>query len=363
MGIAIRDIGLGACLIAAVGVAVATRLGRHRNLFFVVVAGLNLAAVAFATGVEHISGFFTGLFAGGYLVDLLVVITVLVALGTAPAIDRITDTIARSITPRRHHSRLPRTIDRVHPYVALGVAAAILVPSILVHYQYANHRMPPLADNYAKRVLAELPPHAVLVVGTFEFAGPMRYRQIVDRERPDVVIVSSDLLGLTWYREQVSRVLGKLQPGADPSNGSETIALVKQFRSTRPVFLDTITMYFLGSSIGYRAQGFVGAVVDGTGPHPAIGRGMTANDLDQADRADGLSSTRYLRFPNTFVYYFHQRAHIELAKQLLMRGDQRAVEGQLERAVALVPSDTPANIALKHLRDHDPKAAELIRGL
>jgi hypothetical protein len=363
LGIVIRDVGVGACLIALVGVAIATRLGRDRKLFFVGVAALNLIAVAFASGVEHINGFFTGLFTGGYLLNVLVVIAVLVALGTAPAIDWIADTIAGSITPRRYHSQLLKTIARVRPFVVIGIAAAVLAPSVVVHHQFANHRMPPLADNYAKRVLAELPRHAVLVVGNFEFAAPMRYRQVVDGERPDVVVVSSDLLGLAWYREQVSRVLGKLRPGADSSNGSQTVALVKQFRPTRPVFLDTITMYFLGPNIGYRARGFVGEVVDGTGPHPALGRGVTANDLDGADRADGLGSTRYLRFPNTFVYYFHQRAHIELAKQLLMRDDQGAVEKQLERAVALVPSDTPAQIALKHLREHDPKVADLIRGL
>jgi hypothetical protein len=363
LGMLVRDVGLGACLVAAAGIAVAvTRLSRGRKLFLAVVAVLNLIAVAFATGVDTISGFFTGIFAGGFLIAVLVVVAVLVALGTTPAIDFIAGKISQWATPRRHRSRASTASSDVRPYVALLLVAVVLVPSILVHHRYADHRMPPLADRYAQRVLAELPPRAVLLVADYELSEPMRYRQLVDGERPDVVIVSSDLLGLQWYRDQVSRALGTaLPPGS--SNGDEAVALVKQLRSKRPVFLDTLAMYFLGSGIGYRAQGFVGVVVDGTGPHAAAGNGVTAADLDRADRADGLGSTRYLRFPNELLYYIHQRAHIELAKQLLMRGDQRGVQQQLERAVALVPTDTPSQIVLRHLRQHDPKAADLVRAL
>jgi len=363
VGIVARDIGLGACLLAAAGVAAATRLYRGRKLFLAAIALLNLLAVAVATGVDHISGFFTGIFAGGFVIDVLVVIAVLVALGIAPTLDWVTNTTAQWITPFRRRSQLQTNLDRVRPIVAVAIAAIVLAPSILVHHHYADHRMPPLADRYGSRVLAELPPHAVLVVGAYELSQPMRYRQLVAGERRDVVVISSDLLGLQWYRDQVSRVLGRPLPRADGSNVGEAVALMKQLRSTRPVFLDTIAMYYLGSSIGYRAQGFVGEVVDGIGPHAATTVGMTAQDLDRADHEDGLAGTRYLRFPNEFVYYFHQRAHIELAKQLLMRGDQGAVETQLERAVALVPTDTPARIVLKHLRERDPKVGDLIRSL
>jgi hypothetical protein len=44
-----------------------------------------------------------------------------------------------------------------------------------------------------------------------------------------------------------------------------------------------------------------------------------------------VCGTRYLRFPNEFLYYIQQRAHIELAQQLLMRGDQNGVERQRQR--------------------------------
>jgi hypothetical protein len=363
IGIVVRDLGLGACVIAAVGVVAALRIDRGRKLFLAVVAALNLLAVAFATGVDHISGFFTGIFAGGFVIDVLVVMAVLVALGTEPAIEWASNGIARLTTSSRSQSRLTATVTRLSPFVAVGVVAVVLLPSVLVHHRYADHRMPPLADRYGARVLAELPRRAVLVVGAYELSQPMRYRQIVAGERPDVLVVSSDLLGLAWYRDQVSRALGAPLPHADGSNTGVAVALMKQLRSTRPVFVDTIAMYYLGSSIGYRAQGFVGEVVDGTGAHAAIGTGVTAADLDRADRADGLGSTRYNRFPNEFAYYFHQRAHIELAKQLWIAGDKSAVEQQLERALDLVPNDTNSHFALEHLRDHDPKIGDIILSL
>jgi hypothetical protein len=363
LGIVARDLGLGACLMAVVGMAAAVRLNRGRKLFLALVAVLNVVAVSFATGVDRISGFFTGLFAGGFLIDVLVVIALLIALGTAPTVDWLSDAIARLITPSRKRSQLPASIARVQPFVVVGIVALVLAPSLLVHHSYANHRMPRLADNYAKRVLAEVPANAVLVVGGYEFSEPMRYRQIVDGSRPDVVVVSGDLLGREWYREQVARMLGTTLPPVAPTNGEDAIRLMKQLRSTRPVFVDTLTMYLLGTTFGYRAHGFVGEFVDGSGPHAAVGGRLTAADLDRADRNDGLGSTRYLRFPNEFVYYIHQRAHIELAKQLSLSGDEAGVGRQLERAVALVPSDTPARIALKHFRDHDPKLREIVLAL
>lgn len=363
VGIIVRDLGLGACLLAVVGIVAAWRASRAQKLFLAVVGVLNVLAVAYGTGVDHVRGFFTGLFAGGFLIDVLVVVALLVALGTTFAVDAATDAIARGITPSRHRSQLPATVTRVRPYVAVGIVALVLLPSIVVHYRYADHRMPPLAERYGQRVLGELPRRSVLFVGGYEFAEPMRYRQIVAGDRPDVTIVSADLLGLEWYREQLSRALGRPLPRLRPTNGEDAFALIKELRPTRPVFLDTIAMYIVGSGIGYRAQGFVGEVVDGVGPHAALAQGPTADDLDRADRADGLGTTAYLRFPNQFVYYFHQRAHIELAKQLLMRGETAGVERQLVRAVALVPTDGPARIALDHLRGHDPKAGDLVRGL
>src|SRR4029079_5565146 len=55
VGIVARDLGLGACLVAIVGVAAVARLSRDRWVFVAVVAPLNLVAVSFrARGGPHI---------------------------------------------------------------------------------------------------------------------------------------------------------------------------------------------------------------------------------------------------------------------------------------------------------------------
>src|SRR4029077_18928877 len=135
------------------------------------------------------------------------VIAVLVALGTTFGIDRFTEVVAGWITPRRNRSGLAATIAAARPYMAAAIVALVLVPSLVFHYRYANHRMPPLADRYRTRVLGQLPPGAVLFVGGYEFGGPVRYRQVVDGDRPDVTVISADLLGRDWYREQLAREL------------------------------------------------------------------------------------------------------------------------------------------------------------
>jgi len=367
IGIIVRDVGLGAIAAAVIGAGVATmRLGRDRKLFLVVVGLGNLVAVVFVAGIDHIQGFFTGLFGGGYLIDVLLVLTVLAALGITWLLETVDDWASNRPQPSRSSPR--RRIDprRLHVIAVAGIAVAIVAPSLVVHYAHATHRMPPLADDYGRRVLAALPQNSVLVVGGYEFSEPMSYRQIVDGDRPDVTIVSADLLSLTWYREQLGRrmALGaQFERVAQGTNTDETVRLVKLLRPSRPVYLDTISMAFLGNAVGYEADGLVGRVVAGTGPHVNSSLDADADALHRADSDDGLSGDRWRRFPNQFVYYFHQRAHIELAKQFLLRADPAAVESQLEAALTLVPKDGPSNVALALLRRHDPSADSYIRSL
>ena len=362
-----RDVGFGAVAVAVIGGGVAAaRLTRDRKLFLAVVGIGNLLAVVLVAGIDHIKGFFTGMFAGGFLLDALVVITVLAALGITWILEAVDDWALR-----RGHALNARgnRVDagRFHLIVVGLLAMALVAPSLVTHYRLADHRIPPLADLYARRVLTAVPPKTVLIVGGYEFSEPMSYRQIVDRDRPDVTIVSADLLGLTWYHDELARRM-RLRSAFETapkgtSNGDETVRLVKLVGTSRPVYLDTIAMAFLGTGIGYQADGFVGRVVDGTGPHANASPDEEAAVLMEADKADGLAGARWPDFPNQFVYYFHQRAHIELAKQFLLQADTPAVESQLQQAHTLVPSDTPTSIALTLLQQHDSRANAYIRSL
>jgi hypothetical protein len=360
-----RDVGVGAVIVAALGAVAASRLTRDRKLFLVVVGVGNLVAVALASGIDSIKGFFSGLFGGGFFIDALFVLTVLVALG----IDLVVESIVRwSATRRRSVQARPRMAPaRVRAIAIAALAVALVAPSLVTHYRQANHRTPPLADLYGRRLLAATPHDAVLIVGGYEFSEPMTYRQIIDGDRRDVTIVSADLLGLSWYRDELVQRM-HLDPafGTAPhaaKNGDEVVRLVKLLKASRPVYLDTVSMAFLGGALGYQASGFVGRVVDGTGPHVSASLNADAAAVHDADEVDGLSGNRWSQFPNEFVYYIHQRAHVELAKQYLMQGDTTRVESELQAAHDLVPDDTPTNIALHLLEQHDPRASTVVRNL
>jgi hypothetical protein len=365
LAIVVRDFGAGAMLLAIVGgVIAARRMGGRRAGVFAFVALANLIAVAFAAGIDHIQGFFTGVFAGGYLLDAFVVVAVLMAFGAT----QLRESAGAWAEAGRHTVNGRRVTARDSRVVATVVLVAVVIaPSVIVHYHYATHRLPPVADRYGQRVLSALPANAVLFVGGYEFGEPIVYRQIVDKERPDVSVVSSDLLALDWYREEVSREL-HLTPALGPApagtaNDKETVQLARRLDTSRPVFFDTLAMYSLQGEIGYRSQGFVGRVATGTGPQAGPAPSETANVLAGADRDDGLGATDDGRFPITFAYLYHQRAHIELAKQYLLSGDLEGVQNQLLAAHALEPGDGPTRIALNLLREHDQQAAAYIRAM
>ena len=200
--------GLAAVAIAVVGaVVLARRRRRADTIFFAVVALANLVGAVFVSGLEHDKGIIDGLVVGGFLIDLVVVIGVLVALGATA----IGDAVAAGRTRGR-----PPGVGKLSAGLrtaAVAVCAVIvLVPSLVVHVPYATHRGPALADNYGRRVLESLPPNAVLVVWGYEYAEPIRYRQIVHGERRDVAVFSGAESPYRWYREELRRELPTIAP-------------------------------------------------------------------------------------------------------------------------------------------------------
>jgi hypothetical protein len=386
IGIIVRDLGPLAAILAVAGLVAAChgygRLPRDKRVFLVVVLLLNLATIIVVPTIEpvngldldHIAGFFTGVALGGYLLDASVVIAILIALGTTRASEEVNRWVALRRAPARSRSRArsrARTIQnasgRIGTGVAVGIAVLTVVPSLFVHYSYANHRIPALADHYGHRVLAGLPHNAALIVGGYEFGQPIIYRQLVVGERTDVTVVSDDLLVDDWYRELLAR---QLDPGSRHSripSYDDTVARIRALRAERPVFVDTSAMALDKDRYGYRAHGLVGEVVDGTGAHTDTAGALdtASRALLKADTSDRLARGKYSRFPNQWLYYFHQRAHVELAKQYFMNGNVKAVATELHRALALAsrPDEPNTLYALELLRRNDPRAGDVIKNL
>ncbi len=161
--------------------------------------------------------------------------------------------------------RLPARRRWLEAAAAVVVAAAVIVPSVTGHWTPAHRESKPFADAYASSVFAALPPKAVLFILGQELTDPLIYRQVVHHERRDVVVVASDGLSTEWYRQQVSRSLGRPLP---PFAGSPTLDATRVIRSligTRPVYMDPQTAEYLNGHLGYRTVGLLNVPAAGTG--------------------------------------------------------------------------------------------------
>ena len=361
VAILVRDVGLGATLLALVGIGFAARrLDRGKQLFLGTVCVLNLLAVALVTGLADIHGFLTGLVGGGYLLDALIVLAVLVALGTAPTVEFLC-TISRVLKPVRSRGRTGTTSRRHGQWIATAVVIAVLLPSLLVHFRHADHRGPPLADRYAKRVLGELPRRAVFFVYQADLSFPLVDRQTVYGERRDVTFIIATSLQFSWYREQVTRSLGLASPLRSRPYDQQTIALVKALRMHRPVYLDTEMTALFRERLGYRTSGLVSEVVAGIGPKPPSDLQALAARLLSADRRDGFAGHAELRFPNVYVHYLYERAHIELAKLFAGAHDLEAARTELQHGLDVFPDDVTTRLVLRYAGQQGEKPNDVTR--
>ena len=353
-----RDIGLGGFAVVLAGAVFGMRsLDRGRKLFLVGVVGLNLLAVALITGVDNIAGFYTVVIAGGFLLDLLVAVAVVAAVGFEPLVQRGSELAVRVRTPRRYRSGPGYDAGRFRSQVAIALIVIVLAPSILVHYRVASHRQPPYADRFANRVLSQLPSRAVLVVYTTDVTFPLVYRQTVFHDRPDVDLVVITSLQHAWYREQIARTLHSQAPLRSGTSEGRVAALVDRLRATRPVFVDLPAMA-LYSSLHVRLRGLVGEVV-GSGADVSIDRDALAAQLLRDDRADGIAGHPHARFPNVLIAFLYGRAHIELAKQYARAKQVEPATTEIARALDDAPFDTRTALVLRFARQKGEPPADI----
>ena len=361
LAIIARDVGVGAVLVALIGATFGLkRVDRGRTTFLAVVGVLNLFAVAFVTGTEQINGFLTGLVAGGYVLDLLIVLAVLVALGTTPLVERAAELADEIFTPARERAKASHDPHRFTTTIMVALFAIVLVPSVLVHYPLANHRQSPIADRYAQRVFSQLPPHAAIFVYQGDLSFPLVYRQAVFGDRPDVSVIIETSLQFGWYREQIERALHLRSPVPAGPSDRQVQTLIAELRADRrPVFVGTDMMLFHPSDIPFRLEGLVGEVVN-RGSETAIDRDALAAALLQADRSDGIGG-RVVPFPNGFVHYLYARSPIQLAKLFAAAKQIEPARTELARAIADYPDDPNLDLVLKFSGQQGEQQANIIR--
>jgi hypothetical protein len=349
LGSVLRDFGLVGMVLAALGAWFARTLDHGRQAFLIVAGTLNLLAVGFgATQIGRMSGFATIVMVGGWVLDLMLVAAILVALG----VTFVVTTIGARVTPPTSRWAVPAVAG------VLGILA--VVPSVLVHREYADHRVPAFADRYGAEVLRTLPPDSALLVFGEEYAMPMVYRQVLAHERPDVAVIAVNSVGIDWAADQLSRRYDLGTALEANTVEQRVLNLVHVLQDRRPVFLDVMAMAALRDLIGYRTDGFVGEVVDGTGPQSTGQARAIATGLQRYDDDLDLGRADYNRLPYRAAVYFSTRAHIELAKAYAAGGDVGAAIAEIETATRLFPDDHATLATLERLPalgDTDARAA------
>jgi hypothetical protein len=349
--IVFRDVGLGAAALLVVGIfGIGMRGERGTRWFLAVLAALNLVAVIAVVNVDTVLGFRSAIYTGGYLLDLTIVIAVLIAVGFTVAIQAARDYLA---TTGRASTAW------IVPTGVAALAVLVLVPSLVFHYEEANHRIPAFADDYGSRALEALPPNSVLVAYQSDWEFPISYRQIVKGERRDVATLNISSLSLGWYRDELHRRLGIVVP---ESGGlvAQTRAVLNTLRKTRPVYLDPGAMQVLHQQMGYRFDGFDGEVVDGTGPQPVSDLAAKSARVAAMDKADRVTGHHYVRFLNDGMLYLRARVHVELAKGYVLAKDNAGAVSEMERAYDIYPQDPAVAAVLPYLQQSGPAAYKLL---
>jgi hypothetical protein len=350
----VRDLGYGAAALAIVGAVAAyvRRIGSARIAMLSVVFVLNVVSVVWFAGVERINGFFSAVVSGAYLLDAMIVLAVLIALGAG----WISEWVAQQVSD-------PGTRTLALGGTAVVLVAAVVLPSLITHRVQANHDIPPLADSYAAQVFDALPENAALIVYGEEYSMPMIYRQVVHGERPDVDVISANALGNEWTRDQLTKRLDlgdTLQPGPIEMNVQNLIA---KLRETRPVYFDTTAMGSLRNFAGYHLDGLVAETSEGSGPQKLDDTDAMAETLERLDREGFVDTQAYNRNAYRNSYWFHELAHIQLAKAMMIDDDREGAIEQLQIAADMFEDDKEVRAVLEQVRNGSPDAFDLVQNL
>jgi hypothetical protein len=109
---------------------------------------------------------------------------------------------ARS-TPRRQEA--PGVDPARIVWASVGAVGALALVSLLLVYPNQNYRENRLAEQFARNTFADLPQNSLLITDYWDFYAPTYYLQLVEKQRPDLVIIDKSLLRYPWYTEQLTR--------------------------------------------------------------------------------------------------------------------------------------------------------------
>lgn len=337
LAIFFHEVGLCALALAAFGAVVSLAWRRERHSYPLLLAFVvNLVGAALIVGASAYEGFDTVLIQEGFILGCLLILPVWLAIGATELEYRAAE---RGGAFNRDAQR--RAVKWAAPPL-LGVA--VLLPSLISHWDVPRRNNAPLADRYAESSFAELPRRAVLFINGAERTQPLIYRQVVIGDRPDVDVVASDGLSYEWYREQIGERLGVELPPRVGSPASDAVSAINALRGKRPVYMDLFTAQPLRGQIGYRQIGLLARLTEGKGEAKIADPGRVAGALRAAEETAGLPDPDWRVWPSNYALGTYISAGLGVAGAYF---DQRDQDG-LRRALQEVLRVDPANREARH---------------
>jgi hypothetical protein len=291
----VRELGIAGSLLALWGLVASLAWRRRRASWVLLGAFLtNLVGVG-VTVAPRRSGRGIDLIEEGFVLGCYFVLACWIAIAATDLATRLHALLAR----RRPGARLLRRA--LTPTVGSALAAAAIVPLLIVGWPVAHRSDNAYADRYAETVFSELPPHAILFVWGSDLNFPLQYRQIAYHQRTDVTVVAVGGLRFRWYRQELSRTLGRRLPPLEAKTVPDVANVIRWAGRLRPVYIDEQASEFLSGVVGFQTIGLVSRVTPGTTKPSTIAPALLQQRLLAAERFAGMPSPDWTVWPNLYL--------------------------------------------------------------
>ena len=187
------ELGIAGVLLLATGLAAAVR---QRNLEAGLVTG---AAAGMLVMVANLYGDFAG-----FLTPVIALLWPLTALGISAIADTLRSWSTGFFRARFLRGTVP--LGRVLATVVLAATAALPLANLAANYRYADQSTQYAAARFLRRVYADLPPHAGVVVEDYGQAMALQYFTLTGRRGKQVVRVEYDAADVRRAWRQGRRV-------------------------------------------------------------------------------------------------------------------------------------------------------------
>jgi len=207
------------------------------------------------------------------------------------------------------------------------------------------------ADDYAHNVFLSLPESAILITQADDGTFPLWFKQAVEKVRPEIIIIFSDLLPRPWYRAQLEKKynIKNPKPGEFVAN---TTGLMKELFKSNPgklFYIDYFTRTSYGKNIPVLQEGIIFKVVN-VNEQPGINIERTCELLAGYKLRGVFDPDIYRDFFVENMLFAYTKAYNDLGKALAEKGEISSAIDYMEKAMKINPENQVIRHNLKVLK-------------